>query len=291
MNKKVKLIIYMGLILNIILTVLKITFGLIGNSYSLFSDGINSLTDILISIGLILTIKFSTKEPDKDHPYGHEKYEAITNIFLGVFLIITAVLLTVNSLRNINNMHIPKNITIYIASVSIIIKIFIYLINIKGYKKYHQISLKADAYNHLGDILATSLSLFSIILAINNIKYVESIAAILISLTIFYNGIKVIKDATNYVVDLAPSKSFNKRVQNYILNIDGVIKIDDYKSRLHVKNVYIDVEISVNKNLSLIDVHKIAENVNLKVEKEFERVIHCMVHVNPHNEIEKQNGD
>ena len=73
----------------------------------------------------------------------------------------------------------------------------------------------------------------------------------------------------------------NDKVRNYIRSIEGVINIDDYKSRLHVNKVYIDVEISVKKDLSLIKAHEIAEDVHKKVEREFPTVIHCMVNVNP----------
>jgi len=289
MHKNVRIIVVLGLILNILLTVIKISAGLIGDSYSLFSDGINSLSDVVISITLILTIKYASKKPDKDHPYGHEKYEAVINMFLGIFLLVTAILLSLNSILSIETFKEPKTFTIVIAVIAIFIKIVIYQINIIGYKKYNQVSLKADAYNHLGDILATSLSLISIILARNNIKYMENIAAVLISVIIFINGLKVIKDATNYMVDLSPKKSFNKKVKEFINSIDGVIKIDDYKSRLHVKNIYIDVEIQVDRNLSLIDAHKIAEDVHIKVENKFKEVLHCMVHVNPSKEVSELN--
>lgn len=281
MNSKVKSIVTLGLILNIVLTIIKITTGILGNSYSLFSDGINSLSDVVISVTLLLTIRYASKKPDKDHPYGHQKYEAIINMFLGMFLLITAILLSVDSISSFNSLNQPKTYTMIIAFIAIIIKIVIYKININGYKKYDQISLKADAYNHLGDILATALSLLSIILARNNIRYVENIAAIIISVIIFINGYKVVKDATNYIVDLSPSKSFNKKLRKFILNIDGVLDIDDYKSRIHVKNIYVDVEIQVDRNLSLIEAHKIAEDVHIKVEENFKEVLHCMVHVNP----------
>lgn len=288
MHEKVKKIIYLGLVLNIVLTILKITSGLLGDSYSLFSDGINSLSDVFISITLLLTVKYSSKEPDKDHPYGHEKYEAIINLFLGIFLIITALLLTYNTIINFNTVNNPKSFTIIIAVIAIAIKVIIYRLNIIGYKKYDQISLRADAYNHLGDILATSLSLVGIILSRNSILYAESIAAIIISIFILVNGSTVIKEAINYIVDLSPEKEFNDKIKAFILKIDGVIKIDDFKSRYHVKNIYVDVEIAVDGKLSLIESHEIAENVHLMVEKEFEEVLHCMVHVNPNRKKDKK---
>lgn len=282
MNKTIKKILYTGLILNILLTIIKLIFGILGNSFSLAVDGINSSIDIIISGLLLISLNIASKESDADHPYGHEKYEAVISLILGVFLIITSIIIVASSIMNFESSSVIEPYTIIVSSISLLLKGIILIISIIGYKKYHQYSLKAETYNHLGDVLATSASLIGIIIAIYTpFKYFDYLAAILISFLIFYNGVKIIKESTSMLVDESPSKEFNKAVRILIKNIPGVIKIDDYKSRLHVNNAYIDVEISVDKNLSLIKAHEIAEEVHKKVEKNFKEVIHCMVHVNP----------
>lgn len=281
MRKEVKNILICSLVLNIILATSKLVVGLIGNSFSLFSDGINSVLDVLISIMLIVTLNISNKKPDKDHPYGHEKYEVIVSLVLGMFLIVTSGILIFTSIVNFNKANSPDLITIIVALISIVIKFLIYLLVLRGYKKYDQISLKAESINHLGDILATSISLIGIVIARLGFHYFDYIASIIIGLLIFYNGFKVIKDSVKYIVDESPSKDFNDEVKAFIKNLPGVLSIDDYKSRIHVNKIYIDIEISVDRNLSLIKAHQIAEEVHISVEDNFQTVTHCMVHVNP----------
>lgn len=285
MDKRVKKIVILGLILNILLAIFKLTFGILGRSFSLKIDGVNSLIDILLSALLLISLIVSSKKPDKNHPYGHEKYEVIVSLILGLFLIVTSLMIIFTSIISFEEETDIQKYTLIVAGVSIFVKAFIFSINFLGYKKLNQISLKADAYNHLGDILATSASFFGILISIyTRFSYFDYIAGSIIALIIFINGIKIIKESISFLVDESPSIDFNNEVRNYILTIDGVIKIDDYKSRLHVNRVYIDVEIAVNNTLSLIKAHQIAEDVHLKVEKKYQEVIHCMVHVNPYKE-------
>lgn len=291
MNKKVKLIIITTLIINIVLTIIKIFFGFLGNTQSLISDGFNSLTDILISGSLIVTIYIASKEPDKDHPYGHEKYEGIASLVLSFILLFTAVIIVITGIQDLiiynkdNSYLKPANYTIVVAIISIILKAVIYRINMIGYKKYEQVSLKADAINHLSDIFATTASLIGIIFSIYGFIYMDYIASILIGVIIIKNAIVLFKEAISYLVDESPSKEYNQTIKDEIINTNGVLSIDEYKSRKHMNKVYIDVEIGVKYSLSLIEAHAIAEAVHLKIEEKFVDVIHCMVHVNPNAKI------
>lgn len=154
-----------------------------------------------------------------------------------------------------------------------------------GYKKYEQVSLKADAINHLSDIFATTASLIGIIFSIYGFIYMDYIASILIGVIIIKNAIVLFKEAISYLVDESPSKEYNQTIKDEIINTNGVLSIDEYKSRKHMNKVYIDVEIGVKYSLSLIEAHAIAEAVHLKIEEKFVDVIHCMVHVNPNAKI------
>lgn len=289
MKKEVKVIIIISLIVNILLTVLKLVGGYLGKTTSLVSDGYNSMTDIIISLMLIITISLSTKKPDKDHPYGHEKYEGIISLIIGLFLFLTAGLILFQGISNLIvydssiTYYKPRSFTIYIAIISIVFKLILYTINYVGYKKLKQVSLKAESFNHLGDIFATSASLIGIIFASNNLIYIDYIASILIGLIIAKNAFTVTKESISFLVDEAPKKEDMKEIKAVIKSIDGVVSIDELRARKHVSKVYVDVEISVSPNLTLLEAHEIAEDVHITVEHEFPEVIHCMVHVNPSN--------
>lgn len=281
-------VVIFSLIGNIILTAIKLTFGLLGNSNSLVSDGFNSLSDIFVSILILVVLKVSNKTPDKNHPYGHEKYEGVMYLFLSFIILLTGGFLFKSGISNLlkyfndNTVIIkPESYTMIVAVVALVIKFVLFVVTNKTANKYNSSSLKGDTKNHLYDMLSTSVSLLSIILAQFGLLYFEPIATIIISIFILYSVYEMIKEAVSFLVDEAPKKEKVRAIHQTILNCAGVIKIDDLKTRKHMNHIYVDVEIAVDRNLSLLEAHKIAEDVHLEVEKEFD-ALHCMVHVNPY---------
>lgn len=288
MNENIiKKVVAVSLVGNIILTLIKLSFGIAGNSNSLVTDGFNSFFDIFVSLSILFVLKVATKEPDKNHPYGHQKYEGIMYLLISFIIILTAIFFYYLGISNlitaINNNSIvnkPEVYTIIVAIIAIIIKVVLFIITYKTNSKYQSSSLKAETKNHFFDILSTTTSLIGIILARFNLIYFEPIATIIIASFIFYTGFSMIKEAISFLVDEAPSKDIIKEINKTILLCPGVVKIDDLKARKHMDKIFVDVEISVDYRLSLIEAHQIAEDVHNLVEEEF-AAIHCMVHVNP----------
>ena len=95
-------------------------------------------------------------------------------------------------------------------------------------------------------------------------------------------SVSILKEATPFLVDQSPNISELKNIEDFVLNIEGVLSIDDLKARMHMTQFYVDIEIGVKEDLSLKDAHEIAEYVHKLVENQFKKIIHCMVHVNPH---------
>lgn len=272
------------LILNFLLAAVKLSFGLLGNSISLTNDGINSAIDFVLSIMLVITINFSNKKSDKNHPYGHEKFEGIFSLIISFLIVITGVFLVIDTITRMINFADylePKTYTLISAIISVVVKIFLFKFTKSLSQKFSQPGLKADSVNHFADALATSVVVIGILLSLLGYKEFDYIASLIIAIIIAYSGVKLFIEATSWLVDQAPNKDCLKAIKEYILSCEGVIKVDDMKVRMHVTKLYVDVEISVDRNLSLIAAHEIAEKVHLGVEEEFEEVIHCMVYVNP----------
>lgn len=287
MKKNINRVIIISLVLNIVLTLSKLIFGYLGQSHSLVSDGYNSLSDVFVSIFLLIFMKIAHKEPDDNHPYGHEKYEALVYFMLGLALIITGLLIGYNGFiglisyfKNYLLFEKPSAFTMLIAGFAIIIKLFLFMINKKASLKYDSASLKADSLNHLFDIFSTAASLISIGLSQLGFLYFEYIASILIGIIIMKSSIPIIKEAISFLVDESPDITIIKQIKKTASNVKGVLRIDDIKVRMHMNKYYVDMEIAVNKDLTLEKAHDIAENVHDIVENKF-NVLHCMVHVNP----------
>lgn len=287
MKKTVQNVIIISLILNILLMLSKLLFGYLGGSSSLISDGYNSLSDVFVSVVLVIFIKVSHKEPDDNHPYGHEKYEALVYFILGLVLILTAFFIGYGGITGLiryiddkSSFLKPSYYTMIVAGGAIIIKLFLFLINHGVSKKYKVASLKADALNHLFDIFATTASLISIGLAQIGLLYFEYIASIFISLIIIQSSVPILREATSFLVDESPDPIVVETIKATAVSVDGVIRVDDIKVRMHMNQLYVDMEIAVNSELSLKKAHAIAEQVHDTIEQAFD-VIHCMVHVNP----------
>ena len=287
MKKRVNQVIMVSLILNVALTLIKLSFGYLGGSHALVSDGYNSLSDVFVSIVLVVFLHIAHKEPDENHPYGHEKYEALVYFILGMVLILTAVFIGYDGIRNLvlystesASFDTPSLYTMFVAGIAIIIKVFLFILNKQTASRYHSPSLKADALNHLFDIFSTSAALISIGLAQFGLLYFEFIASIIIGLIIIKSSLSILKEAIAFLVDEAPSLEVIEAIKETALKVHGVLRIDDIKVRRHMSQYYVDMEIAVKKELTLKAAHDISENVHDTIEDVF-KVIHCMVHVNP----------
>ena len=269
---------------NVVLGVGKIICGIVASSTAMIADGIHSMSDVFTTIGVIVGLKLSSKEADAGHPYGHEKIESITSLFLSIILFLVAVGIGYSGVRNIiiNNYTIPGVLAIVAAVISIVVKEWMYFYTIKYANKYNSSSLKADAWHHRSDSLSSVGALVGIIGARMGYPILDPLVAVIICIIIIKVSYDICKQSIVQLIDSSASREVIVDIYRKILNIDGVIKIDSLKTRQYASKLYVDVDISVDSNVSVKDGHDIAVKVHNEIEKN-EDVKHCMVHVNPYN--------
>lgn len=291
-RKEILKAVRLGLFVNIFLAIIKLFFGFWGNAQALVSDGLNSASDVFISLMILLVLKLATKKPDYDHPYGHEKYEGLAYFVLGiiffatsVFIAIDAVVAIIDHIKYPNLIALPHILTVVVSVVALLVKFILYrYYRIIG-KKYNSPTIHADSKNHLIDVYATSFSVVGLTIAQFGFVMFDDIAALIIGLFILRLAVQIILESVSFLTDQAPSKEEIKAIYSVILSVEGVIKVDDLKVRKHMTQRYVDVEIAVRATHTLEHAHKIAEHVHHRVEDVFPDVIHCMVHVNPERNI------
>ncbi|MCY6485199.1 cation diffusion facilitator family transporter [Clostridium aestuarii] len=272
------------IILNLLLSIVKIFAGIIGKSNAIILDGIHSISDVLSTVCVIIGLKLANKPEDSEHQYGHEKIEPIISKLLAFVLVITALMIGNKAVNIIlaKNYTTPGKIAVYAAILSIVLKEWMYRYTIKGAKKINSAILITDAWHHRSDALSSLGTLVGIVGARMGVAVLEPIASIIICLIIIKVAVEIYIKAANQLMDRAADKGTIEVIKKDILGVKGVIKIDDLKTRIHASRLYVDVEIAVNKNLSVIQAHTIAEEVHYKVEDNIKKVKHCMVHVNPY---------
>lgn len=267
---------------NIVLSVIKLLIGFLGKSTAMIADGIHSLSDVITTVGVIVGFNLSSKPADKEHQYGHEKIESIVSLFLAIILFLVAIGIGFSGIKTIfySKYSIPEAIAILGAILSIVAKEWMYWYTIKYAKKLNSPSLKADAWHHRSDSLSSIGALVGIVGAKLGLPLLDPLAALVISLVIVKVSYDILKQSIYQLIDHCANDAIISDIKSKIKNIEGVNNIDLLKTRLHANKIYVDVEISVDKSLTVEEGHSIAANVHRTIEKD-KQIKHCMVHVNP----------
>ena len=272
--------------IDIILTAFKFFAGIIGHSTAMIADALHSFSDLYTTIVVMIGVKLANKKEDKDHPYGHERFECVAAIVLSVILVFTGAGIGWAGLQQILAMDfeeavIPGSIALVAAILTIVVKAFSYLYKRNVAKKINSGALMADAWHHLSDSLSSIGSFLGILGARLGFPILDPIAAIVICLFIFKISLDVFRDAIGKMTDKSCDEETEIKIREIILMQNHVLGIDLMRTRIFGDRIFVDVEISADGLSTLNEVHGIAEQVHDAIESEFPKVKHCMVHVNP----------
>ena len=273
-------------IINIILAAFKVIAGIIGNSSAMIADGIHTSSDILTTFVVLIGLKISSKEADKDHPYGHEKYESVFAKILSMLLLLTGIFIGYESIKILINGEIkaPKLIALVAALLSIIIKEGMYWYTIKVAKKIKSISMEADAWHHRSDAFSSIGTFAGVLGARLGFPALDPIAGIIVSIFVIKVGVDLYIKSVKELVDESASEETIQIIKNKIQSIDGVRGVKELKTRIFGNKIYVDVEIFVDPYITVKEGHDISEIVHDQLEKDIEDIKHCMVHIEPFQE-------
>lgn len=274
------------IIITLILSVFKITVGLVASSSAMVSDGVHSASDVLSTFGVIVGIKMSNKKADKEHPYGHERLESVAAIILSFILTITALGIAQSGFKKIflndyGSLAIPGVLALVAAIISIITQELLYRYAKTNADKINSGALLADAWHHRSDALSSIGSFVGILGARVGFPILDPIASVVISIFILKAAVDIFKDSIDQMVDKSCDKDFENKIKNLVLKQKGVIRISDMKTRIFGSVVYVDIIIIADADKTLKEGQVIADLVHDKIENTFELVKHIDVHVHP----------
>ncbi|MGN0621324.1 MAG: cation diffusion facilitator family transporter [Porcipelethomonas sp.] len=272
---------------NAALSVIKLLAGILANSSAMISDAIHSASDVFSTFVVIIGIKLASKEPDKEHPYGHERMECVAAIILAVVLFITGLGIGVDALKNIlsgnyNDLQVPGILALITAIVSIVSKEAMYWYTRYFAKKIDSGALMADAWHHRSDAFSSIGALVGIGGARLGFPIMDSVASLVIFVFIVKAAFDIFKDAMDKMVDHSCDEETEKQIYECVMKNENVMGIDLLQTRIFGNKIYVDVEIRADASHTLQEAHDIAEVVHDKIEQNFPKVKHIMVHVNPH---------
>lgn len=277
---------------NVVLSAFKLSAGIFSHSAAMISDAVHSISDVLSTFIVMFGIRISAKESDKEHPYGHERFESIAAVILSVLLGATGLGIGYSGIRNIlsgnyNHLTIPGILALAAAIVSIVVKEAMYWYTYRTAKKIRSGAMLADAWHHRSDALSSFGSLIGIIGARLGFPVLDSVACLVICVFILKTALDIFFAAVKELTDTACSDCFVEEVREMIIKQDGVTGIDRLRTRIFGSKVYIDVDISTYGDVTLFEGHAVAEHVHDIIEENYPDVKHCMVHVNPYAKQER----
>ena len=277
-----------GIFGNVLLAAFKLFAGIFGKSGAMVSDAVHSLSDVFATLIAWIGIRLSKRKEDTEHPYGHERLECVASLALGLILAGTGIGIGWSGVQKLfgegGSIEIPTMLPLIAAVVSIVVKEAMYQYTMHYAKVLDSAAFKADAWHHRSDAISSVGSFIGIGLAKLGLPFMDPVASLIICVLILKVAFDICRDAVNKMLDTSCDNSFEQRLHNFIETQDGVERIDLLHTRQFGNKIYVDLEIAVESDISLIDAHRIAERVHSAVEREFPNVKHVMIHVNPKEE-------
>jgi cation diffusion facilitator family transporter len=274
-----------GMFVNIVLAAAKITAGLLGNSYVLIADGIESALDIAGSVIIWGGLKFAARPPDETHPYGHGKAEPMAAAIVAAGVIIAAIGLAVESVREILTPHHgPAPFTLIVLVVVIAVKEFLYRVVMRVGKGVESTAVQTDAWHHRADALTSTAAFIGISVAlIGGEKWysADDWAALFACAVIGANGWRLLLPAMHEMLDTAPRGEIVPAIERAARSVSGVREVEKFFVRKMGISFYVDLHVRVDGDISVRAGHDIAHEVKDAIKQTDARIADVLVHVEP----------
>ena len=273
---------------NVALAVIKGVAGFAGRSYALVADAIESLADVFTSLVVMGGLKIASTPPDADHPYGHGKAEPLAAMAVALGLFAAAVLIAVQSVREIlTPHHAPAPFTLIVLFLVVVVKETLFRFVLGVGRAVESTAVQADAWHHRSDAITSTAAFIGIAAALIGGKGYESAddwAALLASGIIAANGYRLLKPALREVMDTAPPAAIERHVREAARQVEGVVGLEKCLVRKMGFDYHVDLHVEVDGAISVHRGHEIAHSVKAAIRRANPRVLDVLVHVEPAKE-------
>ena len=271
-----------GIVVNFILSITKVAIGIISNSMSIISDGLNNITDAGSSVITMIGFKMSQKKVDDDHPWGHGRMEYIAAFIVDMLIILVGIELFQSSIDKIINPVMPdiSTITITILVIAIIAKLWLFFFYKKIAKIINSEAIKGNAYDSISDVISTFVVLLSAIVAkFANIS-IDGYVSILVSIFILFTGFKALKETVDILLGSKPDPELVKGIEEFTKKYDMIVGIHDMMIHDYGpgrKIVSFHAEVPANSDICMA--HDIIDQMEQDIYEEFNCI--TTIHMDP----------
>ena len=275
----------LGLVINIAFATIKIVAGVVGHAYVLIADGIESALDIAGSIVIWGGLTVAARPPDQTHPYGHGKAEPIAAIMVALGVLVAAIGLAIESVREILTPHHgPAPFTLAILVVVIVVKEILFRYVNRIGNEFESTAVQTDAWHHRSDALTSAAAFIGISVALiggERWRSADDWAALFACAVIGANGIRLLVPAFHEIMDTAPRAKIIKAICGVASSVPGVVELEKCRARKMGLDFYVDLHARVDGKISVAEGHEIAHRVKAAIQQSNPRVADVLVHIEP----------
>ena len=282
-GKQIKSITYLGMVVNIILAVIKIVVGYLAGSMALVADGIHSISDMTTDIAVLLGVHFGSKQPDEEHQYGHGRTETFAAAFIGAALIVVGAVMIYRAAIDMaaGKYSTPRFAVLFVALISVVVKELLYRMTKRIAIKSNSSALYANAWHHRSDALSSIAVVAGFISLKFGFKYGDQMAAVGVGLMIILVAIRIIRDCLSELTERAVDSDTIEHIKNIINDNSSIHQWHKLRTRTVGREVFLDLHILVDPDLSVADAHQIAENLEETLDEQINRPVNITVHIEP----------
>jgi cation diffusion facilitator family transporter len=282
-GRQIKSITYIGIVVNIALSVIKVVIGSLAGSLALLADGLHSLSDVATDVAVLLGLRLGSKEPDQSHPYGHGRAETLSAGVVALVLIIVGGLMIYYATVAIARDEIttPRFGVLIAAIVSIAAKEWLYRATQKIAVKSHSPALYANAWHHRSDALSSVAVVIGFVSLEFDFGHGDQVAAIAVGLMIIWVGVRVFGGSMRELSEGAVDSETVERIRE-VINADSSIRQwHKLRTRTVGREVFLDLHILVDPDLNIAAAHEIAESLENALDEQISRPVNITVHIEP----------
>ena len=277
---------YLSIAGHFVLAIVKGLAGFFGNSYALIADAIESATDILSSLLVLLGFKYANRPADQNHPYGHGRIEPLVTFIVVGFLITSATVIAYQSIQNIMTPHeLPKSWTLIVLGVIILWKEISFQFVLKKSKQTNSSSLRADAWHHRSDAITSVAAFIGITIALvcgEGYETADDWAALFASGFILYNSYLIFRPALGEIMDEHVYDDLIREIREIALSVNGIAGTEKCFIRKAGLKYHVDLHASVDATITVKQGHDIAHQLKDTLKQKLPQLGNILIHIEPH---------
>jgi len=277
-----------GIVASSVLAAVKIVGGILGNSYALIADGVESMLDIMSSLVVWGSLRISTQPPNERYPYGYGKVEPLSALVVATALLAAAIGIAIQSIREIfTPHHTPAAFTLVILVGVVVTKEVMFRVLFRTGESIGSQAMQTDAWHHRSDSLTSVAAFIGISVALFAGKGYEAAddwAALVAAAVIAFNGIRLFRSAWREVLDAAPSKEVTGKVRSVAESVEGVTEIEKCRIRKSGLAMFVDIHVVVDGRMTVQDGHALSHEVKDRLIRDIAGIQDVLVHIEPSTE-------